>query len=94
MANHNKSLSINLYASIKHKSPALELRVLTQNPVIIEEVIKAAWEDKPIILYPVVNSKLAARSKLIEVGILKQNKETGECVFALNKKDGDYIFTL
>jgi hypothetical protein len=83
MANHNKSLSINLYASIKHKSPALELRVLTQDTIIIKKVINAAWEDKPIILYPVFRSKPMAIAKLIEVGILKKNKETGEYVFAL-----------
>jgi hypothetical protein len=62
-------------ASANHK-PQLEIRTSTTEKQKIQDIITAAWNNKPIILYPEIKNKPAATNQLLKHNIIEREGDT------------------
>jgi len=67
------NVSIQLHIHTKNGIPAIELRRVTQDVDIIKTVINSAFNEIPIIIFPVINDRLRAINSLVNHKIIKFN---------------------
>lgn len=63
-------LFFNLIITEKNGKPALEIRKVTTEPELIKIILENAFNDKPVIAYPVFTNRLKAISVLVDKGII------------------------
>ena len=68
---------INLIIQNSGGKPALELRRMTNNNEVIKLIITAAFESKPILVYPIFKNKLRAAATLCQKHVLQYNSDKG-----------------
>jgi len=72
-----------LVITTKHGYPALELRRLTTDEKAIKLIIKRAYSNEPILVFPVFRDRLRATNTLQEKKILKYDFKKGEYKFLI-----------
>jgi hypothetical protein len=68
-------LQINLIVLEKHGIPAIELRTLTTNKEIIQELVTSAFHGRNIILKPVFTNTIQSTNSLISKGVLFRGED-------------------
>lgn len=72
-----QDLPVSVFLIITHKngSPALQMRRTTTDPALIEQLVRAAYHEQPLIIHPAFQDKMRSIGSLIDKGILIREGE-------------------
>lgn len=73
-------LEANLILTMNKGKPAIEIRTQTTQTDNIKNIIRSAWENKPIIIMPKFNNRIAAMNSLIQKNVIKRVEEDYEFI--------------
>jgi len=74
-------LDINIHIADRNGTPVIELRKHIVKPLLIKEVIQAAYHESPIIIYPKFNNLHQAIAALTQKGILYYDADKKQYFF-------------
>jgi len=74
-------IKINVLIQEKHGYPAIELRRITIDPLVIKAIISAAYRNTPLVILPVFQDPIKSLGSLLEKGVIYKSPEDGEYYF-------------